>query len=308
MSPKIDDSLSLFAPGSPDNRKTDGYPYSLAIEMLERSGGQGFPDDEVSIFAHIVEHEIEVYERRGLLAGPLTVRIENDQVLDLSVATAPFLLPSWVEHDGFDFVSCEAVGVLLIENHRVFEALFNLEPWQSNRLLLATGSGMPRAAMRRVLHRLQERFGLPVFVLADNDTWGYFLFSMLCRGALAPDCTLPFLAVRDVRYVALRAASDRSSKKLACCERPWEDHWDVRLKHLRQYECFQSEHWQIELNAFAKQRLARDLGVLSDVFGAEHIVEIVDSAIAEKTWLAPPAQRHFEASGSFGTPGGKKET
>lgn len=281
-----DESLTLFASGVPESQASKGYPYSLAVELLERSGDTRFPEHEISIFSHILEHEASLYEQRGRVAGPLTVCMSGEQALDLSTDNQPFILPSWVEEDGLQLVSCNARGVLLVESEYVFHALCERAAWRRSRLVLATGCGMPRAPMRRVLHRIQRRFGMPVYVLADNDTWGYFLFSMLYRGALAPDVRAPFLAISDLRYLGLRARPKHPPQGQALIERPWKKCWDLRLKSLRQYDCFRSQAWQAELDAFERQECAKSLTAFLDGLGSQSILEIVDSAISDKDWLA----------------------
>ena len=44
--------------------------------------------------------------------------------------------------------------------------------------------------------------------MVDNDTWGYFTFSVLKRGLLAPDAEQPCLQIDDLRYLGLLATDD----------------------------------------------------------------------------------------------------
>lgn len=174
---------------------------------------------------------------------------------------------------------------MFVESAPVFQALFEAEFCQSTGLLLATGSGLPRAPMRRVLHRIQQRFALPIYVLTDNDTWGYFLVSMLCRGALAPNGNVPQLAVEEPRYVGLRATSAYAAQNKQLFGRDWKPHWSTRLECLRMYDCFRSAAWQAELNAFEEQKCAVNLQTVLEGLGAPHLMEIVDSAIKARDWL-----------------------
>jgi DNA topoisomerase-6 subunit A len=280
-------SLTLFEPGVPETSIAQYQPpYSVAMHLLEQSEEDPrYPEDEIPIFASILEHEVALYERRGYIAGPLAVQMGETAPLDLASQDSPFLLPSWVEDDGLQLISCEAKGILLIETDYVFEALFALKSWQSTGLVLATGSGMPRAAMRRFLHRIQHHFELPIYVLSDNDTWGYFLYSMLHRGALAPHAQSPYLAIRDLRYLGLQAQRIDPPMENKSLERPWKEHWKLRLECMRQYDCFRTDAWQAELNAFEERKCARNLNAVLEQLGPEYILEIVNSTISNRKWI-----------------------
>ncbi len=286
MKTEVADPLTLFSPATPDAGISESDPpYSVAIQSLERSEAARFPDSELSVFAHVLEHEVALYERRGSLAGPLAIRMGDRVLVDLAAQKSPSPLPEWVEEDGLQFVTCDAKGVLLVESDRVYRALFDNQSWHETGLLLATGCGLPRAPMRRVLHRLERQFGLPVYVLSDNDTWGYFLHSLLRRGALSPGVRMPYLAVENLRYIGLRATSNCLLKSDKLFQRSWKQHWDARLRCLRQYDCFSSTEWQAEFDAFEVQKYARSLEVALDVLGSPCLVDIVKAALDAKRWI-----------------------
>src|SRR5678815_3126672 len=48
------------------------FPYSIALQAFGDLNSQAVPEDEVSIFLHVVEHEICAYEQRGFIYGPLS--------------------------------------------------------------------------------------------------------------------------------------------------------------------------------------------------------------------------------------------
>ena len=286
MKTEVTDTLTLFSPRMPHTSiSASDPPYSVAIQSFERSEAARFPDSELSVFSHVLEHEVSLYERRGSLAGPVTIRIGDQIVVDLAAQKSPSPLPVWVEEDGLQFATCDAKGVLLVESDRVYRALFDNQSWHETGLLLATGCGLPRAPLRRILHRLERQFALPVYVLSDNDTWGYFLHSLLRRGALSPSVRVPYLAVENLRYIGLRATSNCLVRNDKLFQRDWKQHWDARLRCLRQYECFSSTTWQAEFDAFASQKYARSLDVALDVLGTQCLVEIVNNAQDAGRWI-----------------------
>jgi DNA topoisomerase VI subunit A len=161
----------------------------------------------------------------------------------------PTALPAWVEDDGLKFVECNAKGIVLFESNGVFNKIIEDVAWRSSNLLFATGCGLPRSGMRRFLHRLSVQFKFPVFILSDNDPWGYFIFSLMKRGLLAPHAECSYLAVENSFYLGLRADVDLTSSKEDFVIK-WKPYWDIRFEYLMKYSCFQKKEWQTELLQF----------------------------------------------------------
>lgn len=199
--------------------------------------------NEPEIFNALAEQEIGLTEGALHAIGPLTCKIAGKSV-DLSKRSIH--LGGWVEDDRLRFLKCEAKGILLIEKGVVYTYL--QKEWRHLGMLVTTGNGIPGTTARRVLHRLAEELRLPVYVLSDCDTWGYFLFSILKRGMIAPHICTPQLAVKDARYLGVRA---RDAMQLPQNLRiPWRLQWNLRLRAMAQYRCFKSKAWQNEFKAF----------------------------------------------------------
>ena len=108
MKTEVADPLTLFSPGTPDAGISESDPpYSVAIQLLEKSEAARFPDSELSVFAHVLEHEVALYERRGSLAGPMAIRIGDTVPVDVVAhlncpVSAQVNCPAtWKEEDGF---------------------------------------------------------------------------------------------------------------------------------------------------------------------------------------------------------------
>src|ERR1700722_9797259 len=104
-----------------------------------------------------------------------------------------FRIPTWVEADNLEFGKQTAAGIILVESWPVFDRLCRAKAWRTLNMVIVCGHGIPRAGVRRFIHRLAGESTLPVYLLADNDTWGYFIFSLLKRGLLAPHMVCPWL-------------------------------------------------------------------------------------------------------------------
>ncbi len=258
------------------------FPYSLALQGFSDSESPSVPEDEVSVFSHVLEHEIYAYEPRGRIQGPLTFEDNRQDEKLLSCQDRPVEIPCFVEPDVLPIIECNARAVLLIEHDGVFRLLADSGAMQELNLLLITGCGVPRLGTRRFLRRLERECGLPVLLLTDHDTWGYWIYSVLKRGLMAPAMESDFASIRNLSFLGVRSG-DRSCFAVPSDRlRPWEHPWDLRLRELRKQSCFQSRQWQIEFDRFEADRWGLDLHVLVEHLGVDAFVsEVLSPRIQE---------------------------
>jgi len=248
------------------------FPYSIALQTFGAMNLQLVPKDEVSIFLHVLEHEVCAYEPRGCLYGPLSFVDRQRRSRLIHCMDKPFRVPSFVEQDVLPIAHCDASALLLIDDAKVFDALTASTVIRKMGILLLTSYGIPRLGTRRLIHRLEQECRLRVLLLTDNDTWGYWIYSVLKRGLMAPAMESKYAAIRKVSFVGLRA---RDWKRFAVPVerlRPWESQWDLRLRALRRQHCFQTRNWQKEFDRFEADRVALDLRVLVDHLGVDTFV------------------------------------
>ena len=175
-------------------------------------------------------------------------------------------------------------AVIVSESHGVFNLLCAARNTLMNEgLLLATGLGIPRSAFRRMMHRLSKAYDIPVLVLNDNDTWGYFGYAVLEQGLLEPNASFPFLSVERLGYIGVRAG-EYTSREFR--QRKWKPIWTERISHLRTYRCFQSVEWQREFDAFEAGQFAIDVDTLVELLGVDRALqELVISKSASREYL-----------------------
>lgn len=265
--------------------------YADTVYRLFHGDDRRFHDSELAIFDDVVQAEQQLHGDlswwKGALAGPLTLKIENARTKNLEVSQRRNCeLPAWVEEDSLVFKSCRARGILLIEKGAVFYRLWKSKAWRDLNLVLACGMGIPRWRMRRILHRLSTQFRIPVYVFADNDTWGYYIFSVLKRGMMAPHLSCPQLTVKDVRFLGLRANEYKQCGTSKECLIRWKRRWDLRLKFMRKYPCFRSNAWQREFDEFKNQNAKCEIECMVARIGAERTVnEYLLPKLKNKDWL-----------------------
>lgn len=254
-------------------------PLSICMGSFYVESSSPLEEDELSIFEDVLRHEAPIHEPRGLYCGSMSA-LQDGQLIDLRQQV--FDIPAVVEPDVLDFTECGSTCVLLIEHIDVFRKLAPTLIELRLPLTMVTGVGMPRATTRRLLHHLSKKFSIPVYVLADNDTWGYFMAALLRRGTIAPDSTCDAFGVRDTRFLGMRSQDVNAIANWERLLRPWDPVWSARIAALRTYTSFASDAWQEEFTAFERQQGAFDLQHAVNELGPrrfwlEYILPAIDS-------------------------------
>lgn len=245
----------MFDPAIADQLGHTGVPYWIAIDGHDT---EDFPGWELSAISQVLQHEQAYYESRGFLAGPIRIKLREDN-REVLAHPIPVSIPSWVEQDALQIASCDAQCMVVVDQKSEFDRLAQSTDLIENRIILMTGCGIPRAQSRRLAHRLELEFNLPIYLLGDNDTWSYFTFSVLKTGAVVPGETLPFLAINGLRYLGIDTTDVRQHFSGSAFRRPWKPGWDERMACLNKFACFRAPDWQTEFKRFAEQGFAVDL-------------------------------------------------
>ena len=148
------------------------------------------------MFCHVLEDECQYYlARLGL--GPLSFRVrEGLDWTECRVVDECATIPTWVEEDGLEFLSCDVLSILVTECDATFKALFREKHLINDAgLIVATGHGLPRAHFAECCTACNQ-YEITTFVLNDNDTWGYFGFAPVKRkGSSSPVSIVSFLSI-----------------------------------------------------------------------------------------------------------------
>ena len=57
--------------------------------------------------------------------------------------------------------------------------------------------------MRRLLYRFADELKLPVYVLVDNDPWGYYIYSVVKQGSINLAYESRRMAVPTARFIGM---------------------------------------------------------------------------------------------------------
>ena len=119
------------------------------------------------------------------------------------MGSAGYPVPSIVEPDVIQFKKCDAEFVLHVEKDTVWRPFYEDRFWEKYNCIVSHGGGQPARGMRRMLRRLNEELKLPVYVLMDNDPWGYYIYSVIKQGSINLAYESRRMAVPDARYIGI---------------------------------------------------------------------------------------------------------
>jgi DNA topoisomerase-6 subunit A len=263
-----------------DNSCSVNYPYSVAVNLLDDTD-----DVEIHAFQQVLEHEGWMYEPRGKMIGDINIYEHNH--LAYSGADGCYEIPSWVEGDYCKFGDFAAHSIIVTTEFSAFDILQNAHVDKLLNTILVLTSGIPRFVARRFIHLLESHTRLPVFCLVDNDTWGYFAYSVLLRGCLAPHKKYAFDAIPNCHFIGLNAHQAEQCVAKDCPVRNWKPIWAKRIRALLSYDCFSSEQWQNEFKKFKNHGYAVNLDQALQYCGTEWLNDaITDWQLSTKNSIA----------------------
>lgn len=237
--------------GTRENTFDDQTESDVIIEDLEVAIAS--LREELGLFA----------EPKGAMVGPMVIEDKGDTIDLQRMGSGGYAVPSIVEGDVIKFKKHSAKFVLLIEKGAVWRRFNEDRFWEKHKCLILHGGGQPPRGVRRLLWRLHNELKLPVYVLVDNDPWGYYIYSVVKQGSISLAFESERMAIPDARFVGM---SSYDAKKFdippAVSIKITEQ--DVRrAKEIRDYPWFAKKPWQREINHMLKLGVKLELEALS---------------------------------------------
>lgn len=170
-------------------------------------------DLEVSLGA--LREELHVFaKKKGTMIGNITIIDSGDEIDCRRMGSGGYAIPSIVEPDVIQFKKCDAKFVLHVEKDTVWSRFNEDKFWQKHNCILTEGGGQPSRGVRRLLRRLNQELGLPVYCLLDCDPWGHYIYSVIKQGSISLAFESERLAIPDAKYIGIR------SKDYVACDLP----------------------------------------------------------------------------------------
>jgi DNA topoisomerase-6 subunit A len=241
-------------------------------------------DLEVSIDS--LREELHLFATgRGSMVGPLTIRDSGDTIDLRRMGSGGWSVPSIVEEHVVQFGKCEAKYVLLVEKDAVWKRFNEDKYWQREKCIIVTGQGQPPRGVRRLVQRLHSELKLPVYVLVDNDPWGFYIYSVLKQGSINLAYESMRMAVPAARFIGLSSFDKLTYKLPSNVAIKMNEKDNERAKQMLAYPWFKAKQWQQEIQEMVTSGVKFELEALSRRGISFITEEYLPRKLREKDWL-----------------------
>jgi DNA topoisomerase-6 subunit A len=242
--------------------------------------------EDLEVTLEALREELHVAaEGRGSIVGNVTL-VDNGDVIDCTRAgKAGHTVPSIVEEPGIRIKKCDADFILLIEKATQFNRLSEDKFWKKHRCVLITGNGQPPRGVRRLCRRIHDEFKKPVYVLVDNDPWGYYIYSVVKQGSINLAFESQRMAIPKAKFIGLSSADPEAYELPRNVGIKLNDKDTARAKELLGYTWFQKKGWQTEIKRMLSSGLKYELDALANKDFQFLTKKYLPRKLKEKDWL-----------------------
>jgi len=260
--------------GTRENTFDDQSESDPIIEDIEVTLGS--LREELGLFA----------ENRGAMVGPMTI-VDNGDVIDLTrMGSGGWAIPSIVERDVIEFRKCEAKYILLIEKGAVWNRFNQDRFWQKANCMIVHGQGQPPRGVRRLLHRMHHELDLPVYVLTDNDPWGYYIYSVVKQGSINLAFESQRMAIPKARFIGMSSFDVGRFDISRDVTIAMKDEDTRRAKEIMAYPWFAKKpEWQKEIQHMLHAGVKLELEALSSKDFSFITETYLPRKLKERQWL-----------------------
>jgi DNA topoisomerase-6 subunit A len=228
--------------------------------------------EDVEVTLDALREELHLFAaRKGSMVGPITITDSGDTIDLRRMGSGGWAVPSIVEENVIGFRKHEAKYVLLIEKDAVWTRFNEDKFWKRNHCIIVQGGGQPPRGVRRLVQRLHSELKLPVYVLVDNDPWGFYIYSVMKQGS--------------INLVGLSSFDKGKYQLPSNVAIRMDDGDNNRAKQMLAYPWFKKAHWQREIQEMLKSGVKFELEALSRRGISFITEEYLPKKLKEKDWL-----------------------
>ncbi len=242
--------------------------------------------EDLEVAVDSLREELHLFATgRGSMVGPMTIRDSGDTIDLRRMGSGGWSVPSIVEEHVVQFGKTEARYVLLVEKDAVWKRFNEDKFWQREKCIIVTGQGQPPRGVRRLVQRLHSELKLPVYVLVDNDPWGFYIYSVLKQGSINLAYESMRMAVPAARFIGLSSFDKVTFKLPSNVAIKMNDQDVARAKQMLAYPWFQAKQWQTEIQEMVKSGQKFELEALSRRGISFITEEYLPKKLKDRDWL-----------------------
>jgi DNA topoisomerase-6 subunit A len=210
--------------------------------------------EDVEVLLEALREELHLYaQKRGEMVGPITIVDSGDEIDCTRMGSGGYGIPSIVEPERIQFKNVKAKFILHVEKDTVWQRFNEDKFWAKHNCILTHGAGQPPRGVRRMLYRLHNELGLPVYCVLDNDPWGYYIYSVIKQGSINLAYESQRMAIPGARYLGLRSTDYERCGLSPSVQIRLNDQDIKRAKQIASYPWFEKKKaWQKEIELMLK--------------------------------------------------------
>lgn len=265
--------------------------YYAGLHNIEGTKEKTFDDqsesdtilEDLEVAMESLREELHVYaDKRGDMVGNITLVDNGDEIDCRRMGSGGYGIPSITEPRVIQFKKCEADFVLHVEKNTVWQRFNEDKFWRTHNCILTHGNGQPPRGVRRLLQRLNQELGLPVYCLLDCDPWGYYIYSVIKQGSINLAFESQRLAIPDAKFIGIRAMDYERYELSEDVKITLNDRDITRAKQIAAYPWFADKKpWQKEIkrmlsNGFkmeVESLITKDISYVTEVYVPERLAE-----------------------------------
>jgi DNA topoisomerase VI subunit A len=242
--------------------------------------------EDLEVTVEALREELHLFAKGvGSMVGPMTIRDSGDTIDLRRMGSGGWGVPSIVEEHVIQFGKHEAKYVLLVEKDAIWRRFNEDRFWQTQKCMLIHGQGQPPRGVRRLVQRLHSELKLPVYVLVDNDPWGFYIYSVMKQGSINLAYESMRMAVPEARFVGLSSFDKDKYALPVNVAIKMDDKDNGRAKQMLAYPWFKHAKWQREIQEMVKSGLKFELEALSRRGISFITEEYVPKKLKDRDWL-----------------------
>jgi len=247
------------------------------IDIVDEQVESNKAVEDLELISDLLREQLHINANKlGAAAGRITIKDKGDLIDWSKLGSGGWSIPSSVEE--ITFKKVEAKFVIYMEKAAIWERLHEDKLWDKMKCVIIASQGQATRGIRRLLQRMNNELGLPVYVLTDLDPYGIYIYSVLKTGSISLAHISERLAIPDAKFLGL-TADDVIKYDLKRQIIKLKDVDIKRLKELSKYEWFKDKkEWQRQFKLMEELKGKVEL----DALVTKGITFISDKYIPEK--------------------------
>ncbi len=237
--------------------------------------------EDLEVTLEALREELHVYaDKRGDMVGNITLIDNGDEIDCRRMGSGGYGIPSITEPRVIEFKKCEAQFVLHVEKNTVWQRFNEDKFWKKHNCILTHGNGQPPRGVRRLLQRLNQELGLPIYCLLDCDPWGHYIYSVIKQGSISLAFESRRMAVPDAKFLGIRAMDYERYDLTDDVQIALTDRDRTRARQIAEYPWFADKKpWQKEIAALMRNGfkmeveslITKDISYVTEVYVPERL-------------------------------------